>query len=170
MIRLYTVRGVRYGVVLSWEKHNEKRAKDSRWPAPEDADPPSSVQANASTCEQMPADANKCASIRDTRSEKREGVRAHANTGRKGAREVFVPPSEPEWLSYCRETWPAWPAPDALSALGWYEGHGWRGIVDWKGAAKTCAHRYLGKNGNGKDTSQGPKVSVVHRRPDEVQA
>lgn len=87
--------------------------------------------------------------------------------GSAACRTVFTPPSDEEWAAYCSATWPTWPRADALSAIGWYQSHGWKGIVDWKGAAKTCANRYLSKHGQVPIREPtDSRISVVHVRPD----
>ena len=76
MVRFYEVRGVRYGFIPSWDRWNEKRAKASRYPAPEEGVMCEQPQVDASAREHTQADENKCGSIRDlireARSEKRE--------------------------------------------------------------------------------------------------
>ena len=56
-------------------------------------------------------------------------------------RKRFVPPTEDEWLAYCRLTFPTWKNSAAQSVHAYYVGVGWKGKVDWKACAKTCFHR-----------------------------
>ena len=56
LIMVYTARGLRYLQVLTWEKHQQVRAKRSRYPAPEDR---KSTRLNSShpTTSRMPSSA-----------------------------------------------------------------------------------------------------------------
>ena len=53
----------------------------------------------------------------------------------------FVPPTEQEWLDYCRTTFPLWKETAAKSVHAYYESVQWKGKVDWKACAKTCFYR-----------------------------
>lgn len=66
MVRLYSVAGKPYLLLTAWTKHQQPRAKISKFPAPEDAC--NQLQADASNCKQMQADApDKRYTINDTR-------------------------------------------------------------------------------------------------------
>jgi len=66
MVRLYSVSGKPYLLLTAWTKHQQPRAKISKFPAPEDAC--NQLQADASNCKQMQADApDKRYTINDTR-------------------------------------------------------------------------------------------------------
>lgn len=58
----------------------------------------------------------------------------------KGKR--FVPPTEPEWVAYCVETWPDWHRECAADSWAYYESKGWRigsaPCKDWKATARTA--------------------------------
>jgi hypothetical protein len=58
-------------------------------------------------------------------------------------------PDEERWVEYARRTWPAWPDPDVRGAWAYYQARGWKGISDWRAAAKTCAHRSAARPLNG---------------------
>lgn len=58
----------------------------------------------------------------------------------KGKR--FVPPTEPEWVAYCEQTWADWHQECAADAWAYYESKGWKigsaTCKDWKAAARTA--------------------------------
>ena len=66
MVRLYSVAGKPYLLLTAWKKHQQPRAKISKFPAPEDDC--NQLQADESKCKQMQADVpDKRYTINDTR-------------------------------------------------------------------------------------------------------
>lgn len=85
LVRFYLVNGRRYGFFLNWEKHQQRRAKYSKFP-----DPP----ALDSTCEQLPADAL----VTETDTEKRNRDTGNGGPPRRGGSD---PPGFSEfWTAY----------------------------------------------------------------------
>lgn len=77
----------------------------------------------------------------------------------------FRPPSEAEWILYSGRLWPDWQEYDVRAAWAHYQGRGWRGITDWRAAAKTCRHRAEGK---GSPKAPPPGVFVGAHPPREA--
>lgn len=54
----------------------------------------------------------------------------------------FVPPTEPEWVAYCEQTWADWHPECSAEAWAYYESKGWKigsaTCKDWKAAARTA--------------------------------
>ena len=94
IVDLYTVGGKPYLHLTAWSKHQTPRAKESKYPAPDDAD--EHMQADANICKQMQADAPDIRysnSINDIR---------YSDTG-KDAHTRFTPPTVEEVKAYCKE-------------------------------------------------------------------
>lgn len=82
----------------------------------------------------------------------------------KGKR--FVPPTEEEWVDYCRETWTDWHPECSAEAWAYYESKGWRignaPCKEWKAAARTA-------HGNARSWGKLQPVSVQGRSSNSAQ-
>jgi hypothetical protein len=85
LIRFYEVDGSRYLKYVKWEKHNSVRAKNPKFPLPEQGS--GVMVSDASTCKQMQTDA--CNSPRDTRHETRDT--RHETRTRDGGKLTLAP-------------------------------------------------------------------------------
>lgn len=97
IVNLYKVGGKPYLCLPTWSEHQTPRAKESKYPAPDEADDDCEhLQANENICTQMNADAPDIRysdSINDIR---------YSGTGNKRAG-AFVPPTLEEVEAYCKE-------------------------------------------------------------------
>lgn len=66
LVHLYTCDGKPYLQIATWDKHQKRRAKFSKYPAP--ADGCQLMQAPETTCEQVQANASKCEHVRTSAS------------------------------------------------------------------------------------------------------
>lgn len=136
LVRRYVVGGKPYLVI---EKFGQRvRADQSRYPAPPETD-------------ECPSDDRHLTVIRpaedgpprtETKAETETETKARERRGRAGKES---PPSEEEWVTYARETWPDWPEHDVRAAWAHYEARKWKGDPVWQACAKTCYHRQAGK-------------------------
>lgn len=146
LIALYAVEEEPYLELLDFRQ--QVRAKASKFPAP-----PASATHASSTCI---ADAEHVRPESETESE----TRGECGGGARGApRARSAPPTEAEWVAYCRATWPDWLEHDVLSAYGHYEKLEWHGVKNWKGCARTCYHRQAGA----REVKRAPALVGAHR-------
>ena len=94
LLWLYQVEGKTYIQVTTWERHQQKRAKYSKYPdhPVRDMTTPA-VQSNDSTRNHVPAIVSEKREYENTRSEKREDTRAAEKTA--GAGVADAPPPQP---------------------------------------------------------------------------
>ena len=141
LVTLYTVDGKPFLQMNTWDKHQQRRANSSKYPAPSDG-----VIADDISCKQMISDDSKCP--RESRIENRESIFENENKTRAKS---FIPPSAEEVAAYCLERDNGI---DAQRFVTYYEARGWMlgktKMKDWRAAVRTW-ERGSGK----KDTSVG---------------
>ena len=94
MVKLYTVKGKPYLQLTAWTLHQTPRAKESKYPSPEDSD--ESLQADANICMQMNANVSDIRySIND--------IRYSDTIDDKPRKARFTPPSLEDVEAYVRE-------------------------------------------------------------------
>lgn len=131
LVTLYTVDGKPFLQMNTWERHQQKRATNSKYPAPSGG-----VISTDINCNQLQSDDSKCP--RETRIENREtrnDIReASDNTRAKN----FAPPSVEEVAAYCKERQNGI---DARRFVSYYEARGWmlgkNKMKDWRAAVRT---------------------------------
>lgn len=129
LVILYTVDGKPFLQMKTWDRHQQIRAKKSKYSAPE-----SGTQEDDSTCNQMISDDSKC-----PRNPIQSESESESKT--KGSR-VFVPPSVSEVQDYCRERGNGI---DAQQFVDFYESKGWmvgsNKMKDWRACVRTWEQR-----------------------------
>lgn len=130
LIRTYQVSGKPYLQVLTWENHQQIRAKVPKYPGPEDAD---------IICNHMILDDIKCAR-NPIQSESESNPNPNPKESAPARR--FAPPSLAEVSEYCRERGNSI-SPEAF--IDFYASKGWRvgnqPMRDWKAAVRTWESR-----------------------------
>lgn len=141
MIDLYEVDGRTYLQMRTWEKHQTVRAKRSRYPAPscegsEAETPFTSLPPSAGTCMHMQADASTCKQLHaDAHGIQSESV---SESESRGKRTRFRPPA----LQECEAFFTAHKSSIAQGNRFWnyYQANGWRvgknTMRDWQAAAR----------------------------------
>lgn len=132
LVTLYTVDGKPFVQMKTWDKHQQRRANASKYPAPEDGE----ITAD-SICNQLQSDDSKCPRIRESKT--------NTNTN---ARKGFEPPTLEEVSSYCAER------NNGINAqhfIDYYEARGWelkpgQKVKDWR----ACVRTWEGKDFNKK--------------------
>jgi hypothetical protein len=138
LIDLYTVGERSFLQVMSWDRHQTPRAKTSKYPSPDEKNACKHMNASASMCKQMQADAPDIRysnSIFDIRESKEN---APAPT-----REApFTPPSVDEVRKYCEERKNGI---DAARFVDFYSSKGWmigkNRVKDWRACVRTWEAR-----------------------------
>jgi len=102
LVTLYEVDGKPFLQMKTWDRHQQIRAKKSKYPSPEDG-----VIASDINCNQVQADSCKCPrnpiqSESNTESESESNTKARARKSPKKS-EAFVPPTLDEVRAYCRQ-------------------------------------------------------------------
>lgn len=127
MVEIYSVKGVLYGQVLAWEKHQQIRAKRSKYPPKSEADGVGNQMiSDDSICPRNPIQSN-------TIQKESESI-----YGGEPPQKKFVPPTLEEVTIYCAqrgnsvdpERWHAY-----YTANGWMVGK--NKMKDWKAAVRT---------------------------------
>lgn len=156
IVDLYTVGGKPYLHLTAWSKHQTPRAKESKYPAPDDAD--EQMQADANICKQMQSDAPDIRysnSINDIR---------YSDTG-KDAHTRFTPPTVEEVKAYCEERKNG---VDAQHWFDYYASNGWKvgknAMKDWKAAVRTWEKNGFTKQ---KSSAQQHVAESFHAESDE---
>ena len=136
-IRLYDVDGESYLVFPGWEKHQQPRAKVSKFPEP---------PADASTCKQMQADESRCKQMQADAPDTRYTI--HDNdtryTGTSNARAArFTPPTVEQVAEYAKEK--GYAGFNADRFCDFYASKGWKvgkdTMKDWQAAVRGWAAR-----------------------------
>ena len=130
LITLYTVQGRRYLCLNSWSRHQNIRAKRSKYPAPSEADEPENAPA-------APSEEETGSSVPAPEEKKNASLRAEekAKTG-------FMPPDVSEVEKYCRENGlnvKPQVFVDYYTGKGWIHGGG--PMRDWKAVARIWSAR-----------------------------
>lgn len=135
LVTLYEVDGKPFLQMNTWDKHQQVRAKKSKYPSPDEG-----IKASASNCEQMIADDSKC-----PRNPIQSNPNPNPNT--KGR---FTPPTLEEVSAYCKERNNGINAQyfiDYYSARGWELKPGQK-VKDWKACVRTWEEREKKESAN----------------------
>lgn len=128
LVTLYTVDGKPFLQMNTWDKHQQRRANSSKYPAPSDG-----VIADDISCKQMISDDSKCP--RESRIENRESIFENESKTRATR---FTPPTVEEVSSYCQERKNGI---DAQRFVDYYESRGWMlgktKMKDWRASVRT---------------------------------
>ena len=150
LITLYEVDGRPYLQMKTWEKHQQVRAKRSKYPSP-DVNMCEHLQADNSTCNQLIADDSKSSRnpIQSESESESESISESISESSSNHLRVvkplkrFIPPTVDEVQAYCdqRSSWLI----DPQAFIDYYEARGWmlnknRKMVDWKAAVRTWEH------------------------------
>jgi hypothetical protein len=127
MVELYSVNGILYGQVVAWEKHQQIRAKRSKYPPKSEADSIGNhMISDDSICHRNPIQSNPIQ--KESESE----------YGDKPQRKKFIPPAIEEVREYCQERQNS---VDADKWHSYYTANGWKvgknQMKDWKAAVRT---------------------------------
>jgi hypothetical protein len=129
LVDLYYVDGKPFLQMKTWDRHQQIRAKKSKYPSVSDSD---------SNCNQMNADDSKCPR-NPIQSESESNPNRNAG---KGAHVRFTPPTQEEVSAYCRERGNK---VDAQRFVDFYAAKGWKvgnqPMKDWKAAVRTWEQR-----------------------------
>lgn len=125
MIELYRVKGVEYGQVMAWDKHQQIRAKRSKYPSMSESDITCNQEiSNDDICHRNPIQSNP--------------IQSESESGDKPRKQKFVEPTVDQVKDYCLER------KNNVNAQKWhdfYTGKGWMvgktKMVDWKAAVRT---------------------------------
>ena len=136
LVTLYTVDGKPFLQMNTWDKHQQRRANSSKYPAPSDG-----VIADDISCKQMISDDSKCP--RESRIENRESrndIRESRSENKTRAR--FAAPTVEDVKAYCLERGNHI---DAQHFVDYYEANGWRvgknPMKDWRAAVRSWESR-----------------------------
>jgi hypothetical protein len=133
LVILYEVDGKPFLQMKTWDRHQQIRAKKSKYPAPEDGNITS-----ASICNQLISDDSKCPrNPIQSESESESNPIERAQTAKR-----FAPPSVEDVTAYCRERKNN---VDAQRFVDFYASKGWKigqnPMKDWKAAVRTWEQR-----------------------------
>ena len=132
LVLLYEVDGKPFLQMKTWERHQQIRAKKSRYPGPESAR--GQMISNDIKCDQMISDDIKCS---------RNPIQYESNTNPKREKQTrFSPPTLDEVRAYCAERGGK---VDAERFMDFYTSKGWKvgsqPMKDWKAAVRTWEQR-----------------------------
>ena len=131
LVILYEVDGKPFLQMKTWDRHQQIRAKKSKYPAPE-----SGVVKSDSNCNQMISSDGKC-SRNPIQSESESNPKESARTAQR-----FTPPSLEDVVAYCKERRNS---VDAQRFIDFYASKGWKvgntPMKDWKAAIRTWEQR-----------------------------
>lgn len=127
LIVLYEANGKPFLQMKTWDKHQQVRAKKSKYPSPDDC-----------TCNQMIADDNKCL---------RNPIQSESNPNpNPKENRRFTPPSLEDVTEYCKERNNGI---DPQHFIDFYASKGWKvgnqPMKDWKACIRTWEQRDKGK-------------------------
>lgn len=150
IIDLYEVDGRSFLQMRTWEKHQQVRAKRSKYPAPESGIPSSDI-----ICNQVQANVPVIQSESESVSESESNAR--------GKRTRFVPPTPEEVQAYFIEN--GGTHIQAVRFKAHYDSNGWKvgknPMKDWKAAARNWIDR--DKNGFAGQTKAAPSQDKMLR-------
>ena len=138
LVTLYTVDGKPFLQMNTWDRHQQIRAKKSKYPAPADG-----VIASDSNCNQLIADDSKCPR-NPIQSESESESESNPNTNRadKPPRSRFEKPTVADVEAYCIESGYS---VDAQHFVDYYDSNGWKvgknPMKDWKATVRSWASR-----------------------------
>lgn len=144
LIRIYTVGGEPYLVFPNWEKHQNKRANVSKYPAPPESC--EQLQADESTCDQMQTDEYSCKQMQADAPDTRYSnsiLDTRETSARNTRAKRFCPPTLNDVKAYAQEMGYNGFAADRF--IAYYESNGWKvgknPMKDWKAAVRGWASR-----------------------------
>ena len=154
LVTRYVVDGKPFLQMKTWERHQQIRAKKSKYPAPE-----SGVNESDINCNQMISDDSRCPRNPiqyETESESNTNSAsacADAPTEKKDKR--FQKPTSDDIRAYCQENSISNVVPEAF--IDHYEANGWKiggrtPMKDWKAAVRNWARNDYGKGNAQKKT------------------
>jgi hypothetical protein len=158
LVTLYEVDGKPFLQMKTWDRHQQVRAKKSKYPAPE-----SGKQTSDINCNQMISDASKCP---------RNPIQSESNPNpnpNPNAKTRFAPPTRDEVAGYIAEKGYS---VDPDRWMAYYESNGWRvgknPMKDWKAAVRTWATN--GVDSPKKTTTQAAysQRQYEERKPDQL--
>lgn len=145
LVSLYEVEGKPFLQMKTWERHQQIRAKRSKYPSPDEGTPAKSV-----TCNHMISDDIKCPRNpiqKESESESEVVTRTPAR---------FTPPTADQVSAYAQETGRSI---DAQRFVDFYAAKGWKvgttPMKDWRAAVRNWCAR-----DSAPAARQGPKVTV----------
>ena len=135
LVILYEVGGKPFLQMKTWDRHQQIRAKKSKYPAPEDGNITS-----ASICNQLISDDSKCS--RNPIQSESYSLKETPLTGSKEKRTRFSPPTVEDVSAYCRERGNK---VDPNRFVDFYSSKGWKvgqnQMKDWRAAVRTWEQR-----------------------------
>ena len=151
LVILYEVDGKPFLQMKTWDRHQQIRAKKSKYPAPE-----SGNITSASICNQMISDDSTCS--RNPIQSESYSLKENPLKGVKEKRTRFSPPTVEEVSAYCKERKNR---VDAQRFVDFYASKGWKvgqnPMRDWKAAVRTWEQR-------DNNTVQAPVKTVSAQR------
>ena len=137
LVILYEVDGKPFLQMKTWDRHQQIRAKKSKYPAPESGKVKSDI-----TCNQMISNDSKCPRNPIQSESESESLKENPLKGVKEKRERFSPPSVEEVSDYCKERHNS---VDAQRFVDFYASKGWKigqnPMKDWKACVRTWEQR-----------------------------
>ena len=139
MVKRYEVAGKPYIQLTAWDQHQRIRARNSKFPAPDETPPDgeSWPLAGDSKCQQMSANDSKCPPYSYSYSDANTKTKTRKKESRR-----FAPPTVEEVSAYCRERGNAVNPQrfvDFYAAKGWMIGK--NQMRDWKAAVRSWEQR-----------------------------
>lgn len=132
LVILYEVDGKPFLQMKTWERHQQIRAKKSKYPSPE-----SGRNTSDSVCKQMISDDSKC-----PRNPIQSESESNPNPKEKKPLARFTPPTVDEVNAYC---WERGNRVNAQRFVDFYSAKGWKigqnPMKDWKAAVRTWEQR-----------------------------
>lgn len=160
LVILYEVDGKPFLQMKTWERHQQIRAKKSKYPAPEN-----NAQSTDIFCNQLISDDSKC-----SRNPIQSESESNPNPKERKPAARFSPPTVDEVADYCRERGNA---VNAQRFVDFYAAKGWRigkePMKDWRAAVRTWEQR---DNDPGKPakTVSAQQYEQRHYQPGELDA
>ena len=158
LVTLYTVDGKPFLQMKTWDRHQQVRAKKSKYPAPE-----SGTQTNDIICNQMISDDSKC-----PRNPIQSESESNPNTK---AKTRFTPPTRDEVAAYIAEKGYR---VDPDRWLAYNESNGWKvgknPMKDWRAAVRTWATNGVDSGSVKKTTTQAGygQRQYEERKPNQL--
>ena len=132
LVTLYEVDGKPFLQMKTWDRHQQIRAKKSKFPSPSDG-----TTVHDIACNQMISDDSKC-----PRNPIQSESESNPNTNVITRAQKFTPPTVEEVMAYCRERDNNI---DAQHFIDYYEARNWMlgktKMKDWKAAIRTWEQR-----------------------------
>ena len=131
LVILYEVDGKPFLQMKTWDKHQQVRAKKSKYPSPDDGER-SKLLSDDKTCNQMISDDSKCP---------RNPIQSESNPNpmcKSEPQKRFTPPTVEQVRDYCRERGNS---VDPEKFVDFYTSKGWKvgkdPMKDWKASVRT---------------------------------